>query len=229
MLQVLSQPESRKPNKNKSLIIRLGPFTFFALVALPPALILAVLLVVLFLKEIKTPLHDWLADIIFPPRGSVRFQFKNILVAFCLIFSLIFCLSIILYVFFFLVKSLKSKSRNWVAYYLFLWLSSQGLVGWLTYYLYFQKNIIWRLTPFLLLPFINGFLLHFFLTKPVMQLLHSHYPDYFPTSFDTRPGTYIEADGLQITIRKPRTTSWALMLTLSLVNFHVFTSLFTFL
>ncbi|MCE8162692.1 MAG: hypothetical protein I3273_02035 [Candidatus Moeniiplasma glomeromycotorum] len=221
---MFSQPESKK---KKSLIIRLGPFCFFALIALPPTLILAVLLLVLYFKGIKSPLHDLLADIMFPPRGSFRrFNIvRNIFGAFGFLFALVSCLLIILYVFFFLVKSLKSKHWHRTAYYLFFWLSSQGLVGWLTYYLYFQKNIILKLTPFLLLPFVNGFFLHYFFSKPVMKLLHSRYPDYFPAFFDTQPGTYVEADGLPITVKKPRATFWALMLTLSLVNFHIFTFL----
>ncbi|KLL01563.1 MAG: hypothetical protein MRERC_15c015 [Mycoplasmataceae bacterium RC_NB112A] len=177
---------------------------------------MAVLLLIFFFKGIKNN-HISM--------DRTAFVVLVLLRIFSVLFVLIFCSLIVLYVFFFLFKNLKTKYWRQTIYYLFFWLINQGLVYWISYY--FQKNVFLKLTIFLLLPFINGLILYHFLSKPVIKLLHSCYPNYFPVSFYTQPRTYAKVDGFKITVKKLRSTSWTLMFTLSLIIFQIILSLFT--
>jgi len=202
----LNTSKHKKIKKTTPLISRYGStFIFFALISFFLTLILAFLLLVLFLGGVKIPLHDFLGDILFP---CFR-RHHGIIPAFCFLFALILCLVIILYFLYFLLRSLKSPTTKQAFKYLTFLLSDLAFLGFLTYYCGIKKGnspMLKLLPPLVLIPS-NGFLLHYFLSKPVVKLLHAQYPDYFPIFFDIQPGSSVKAVGFKIITKKPRSTS----------------------
>ena len=70
---------------------------------------------------------------------------------------------------------------------------------------------------------LNGFIIHRFFSKSATKLLIEKHPYYFPKFFHQETKLIMKVQKLKF--KKTQTTEWAIMITLTLVNFWIFSQL----
>ncbi len=211
--------EKSKPPQKRRLKTSWSPTFFFFSLSFPPALILTI---IFWLSGIKTPLWS--------ERGTRRYPWaRGYIAVFLFLWVFMTCVGIFLYVFFFSVKILflGKINRKKVSSKILIFLGDQLLTYFLSIAL-LQKKWVMRNSLFVLFLFmpLNWFFIHYFFSRPVMKILHKQYPYYFPKFFDRQEETKMRVDEIDLTTKKSRTTGWPLMLTLTVVNFQIFSLLF---
>ena len=210
--KLLLRRENQKINSNWNL------WGFFLLISFLPALTLTI---AFRLAGIKT--------IFWSERGTSRHPwFRGYISVFFLLWSYTAFAFIFLCIFLFLVKSLLQKKdrrqRKKAGKYILIFFSNQLVFNILLILLWkgrTKSNSI--LTSFLLI-ILNSFFIHYFFSKPVMKLLNKEYPYYFPDAFLKNRRSITKIGSLKF--KKIQSFSWAIMITLILVNFWAFLLLF---
>ena len=154
---------------------------------------------------------------------------KDILAVFFSLWFFIVAVFIILYVLYFLLKLSwkRSKVRNKAKKYIFLVLTDQLLISSFAYLLLKERaknSALIIVLNIFVLNFLNAFFIHYFFSKPVMEVLHKKYPYYFPRHFDKKTWLIMKVDNLKFKGKK--SSSWPIILTLIFVNFQIFFLLF---
>jgi len=213
--KLLLRRENQKVNSNWNL------WGFFLLISFLPALILTIVfrlagIKTIFWSERGTSRHPWF-------RGYISVFF---LLWFYTAFAFIF-----LCIFLFLVKSLLQKKdrsqRKKAGKYILIFFSNQLVFNILLILLWKGRtksnSIMIILTSFLLI-ILNSFFIHYFFSKPVMKLLNKEYPYYFPDAFLKNRRSITKIGSLKF--KKIQSFSWAIMITLILVDFWILSLLF---
>ena len=201
----------RKVKKIQNNSSNLNLWRLFFLFSLPFSLILTICF---YLADVKT---------IFWSDRSIRYPFVRGYVVVFIFLSIYISFSIaLLYVFLFLVKSLLQKKdrsqRKKAGKYSLIFLSNQLVFNLLLILLCkWRTKIAFIMLIFFSSIILNSFFIHYFFSKPVMQLLIKKYPHYFPKVF------YQEKKSL---FKKVQTFDWAMIITLILVNFWILSLLF---
>jgi len=195
-------------------------YGFFLLISFPFALISTI---IFYLTKTKT--------IFWSERGTASYPwFRGYITVFFFLWFYIASALIIFYILLLLFKSLfQSKKRHQQkksGKYLLIFLSNQLAYNLFLIWLWkgrTKNTIIMIMLISFLLIVLNSFFIHYFFSKPVEKLLLEKYPYYFPKYFHQKTKQIMKVDGMKF--KKSQTTTWAIMITFSLINFWLISML----